>query len=106
MFAQDQNSAIFLTLTQENKHRQLIIDFESQIAEVKSAINPIDGFQAFDDSSKLMYAVILTSDIYISGTANEIASNFLEFRLGSLFNIQEGKRVTAFWADTANILLT
>ena len=69
-------------------------------------MNPIDGFQAFDDSSKLMYAIILSSDTYISGMTNIIASNTLTFRLGSLFNIQEGKTVTAFWADTVNVSLT
>ena len=50
-------------------------------------MNPIDGFQAFDDSSKLMYAIILSSDTYVSGMTNIIASNTLTFRLGSLFNI-------------------
>ena len=54
---------------------------------MKSAMNPIDGFQAFDHSSKLMYAMILSSDTYISGMTNIIASNTLTFRLGSLFNI-------------------
>ena len=73
------------------------MNFDSGGTSIQDAIQPIEG-DTFDATREDMYALLISSDIYIHMTSDQISSKTLPTSIGFIQNLNESSRKNTFWS--------